>query len=161
MRRPSAKDSLWVVTLELIRGRGKIGEGRAEGAPSVHAEMMGKQAGAKSLHIPDAGINPPPFREHPGLGSPGKGGSGTGTFAPSSGVSAAFNELSRCSLQTPAMWWALLLLLPFCDSAMTWQWQAPGLCFPALLQQGPEGGRAEGVQLHREYRPRMAPSRRV
>lgn len=68
---------------------------------------MGKQAGAKTQGSTPVlqGISRARFSW--------ERGSEVGTFAPSFGVSAAFNELSRCSLQTPAMWWALLLLLPF------------------------------------------------
>ena len=91
-----------------LEEREKIGEGRA-GAPVYMQEMMGEAGRGKVTHYtsPTQGSTPALQRTSRARFS-WERGSEVGAFAPSCGGSAAFNGLSRCSLQPLAMWWALL-----------------------------------------------------
>ena len=104
----------WKPSSEL-EGKAKLGEARAGGAAGYLREMMGQSRQRPSHRTSgDAGEQPSPFREHPGLGSSWRR-SGAGwrrRICP-------FVRRFRCilwvgplfCLQPSAMWWTPLLLL--------------------------------------------------
>ncbi|TKC37773.1 hypothetical protein EI555_012490 [Monodon monoceros] len=88
-------------------------------------EMMGQsRQGPSHRTSGDAGKQLSPFREHPGSSWGRGGGGGGGAFAPSFGVSNAFNGLLS------AMWWDLLVLLLL-------PWTAPRPSRAGPLQKAP------------------------